>query len=105
MTKNNESRTDISCIPHGVKFSNNPRRETIAIEKPKLNPILSNPFILLLSFFIGKRMKMSIYPGIKRMKGSPIIMRNISSMFRKTIGSKIILQRINRIMSIGYFLN
>jgi hypothetical protein len=50
-------------------------------------------------------MKMSIYPGMKRRKGSPIIMRNISSTFSKVTGSISILHRINRIMSIGYVLN
>lgn len=77
----------------------------MAIEKPKLNPILSNPLIPLQSFFIGKSMKISIYPGMKRRNGSPIIMRKISSTFSKVTGSISIVHTINRIMSIGYLLN
>ena len=105
MMKNVENRTEMSCIPHGVKFNSNPRRETRAIEKPKLNPILSNVLIPLQSVFIGKSMKMNIYPGIKRRKGNPIIIRNISSMLSRVTGSISIPQRINRIISIGNFLN
>jgi hypothetical protein len=102
---NCERRTGTSCIPHGVKLRSKPSTETRAIEKPKLNPILSNLFIPLNSCFIGKSMKISRYPGMKSRKGNPIIMRNISFMSSKTIGSNMILHRRNRIMSIGYFLN
>jgi hypothetical protein len=103
--KNSERRIGSRRICHGVKFSINPRRETIAIEKPKLSAILSILSIPLFSFFVGKSAKISVYPGMKRRKGNPNIDRMILFIESNTIGGNIIAQAIHRMISIGYFVN
>ena len=77
-----EKRIVVSWMPQEVIFRNIPRMERIAIEKPKLNPIRSVFIILVGSVLVGKRMKTSRYPGMKRRKGSPKIIRNISDVVR-----------------------
>ena len=52
-------------------------RGTIAIERPKLSAILS---ITSIVFFVGNSADMSMYPGMKRINGSPMMMRIALSM-------------------------
>lgn len=75
---------------------------TIAIESPRLSAILSMVSIV---FFVGNSAKMSMYPGIKRMNGSPKIMRIVFSISIKTTGSKIMLHIMQMMISAGYLVD
>jgi len=54
---------------------------------------------------VGNNAKMRIYPGINRMKGNPRIILKLLAMSSSATGSNIRLQRIQMIISIGYFSN
>jgi hypothetical protein len=87
-----------------VKLRINPRSGTIAIERPKLNAILSMLSILLFFLLIGNRVVMIRYPGMKKIKGKLKIMRINPSESNKIIGTKAKLQIRHNIISTGYFV-
>jgi hypothetical protein len=77
----------------------------MAIEEPKLSAILSIPSIPLFSFFVGKSAKIRVYPGMKKRKGNPNIIRIVLSIGITKRVSKIVVHTIHRIISIGYLVN
>lgn len=63
----------------------------MARESAKLNANRSIVSILVFVFIIGKRTKLSMYPGINNRKGRPRMIRMIPSISIKIIGNRIIL--------------
>jgi len=75
---------------------------TIAIERPKLNAILSTSSMPVSVFFEGKRAKIARYPGIKRIMGKAIMIRRALFMSRSMSINPMILQRKQKIIVFGY---
>ena len=78
---------------------------TIAIDRPKLRAIRSMTSIPLSVFLVGNKVKIRMYPGMKRTNGKPKITRMIPSTSSNDIGMSIRLHNMHSIMSIGYFVN
>ena len=64
----------------------------MAIERPKLRAMRSILSMPLVDFLVGNRVKISKYPGMKRIKGKPKIIRRVLSRLKRAIGISIRLQ-------------
>ena len=73
------------------------------MDRPKLSAMRSMTSIPRSIFFAGNMAKIRRYPGMNRRNGTPRIVRIVVSMDSNVIGSNMVLQRIHRIMSRGYF--
>ena len=76
---------------------------TIAIERPKLRAIRSMTSIPLSVFFAGNKVKIKMYPGMKRTNGKPKTTRIKPSIFSNVIGKSIRLHSMHKMISAGYF--
>ena len=75
---------------------------TIAIDNPKLRAIRSILSMPRVVFFVGNKTKISRYPGINSIKGSPRIILTASLRLNRITGTISKLQRIQAKTSIGY---
>jgi len=81
-----------------------PSRETRAMERPMLIPILWIASISDFAEWFGEMHKKKRYPGMKRRKGIPRIMRRMSLISIRISGIRRKEYRRQKRMSIGYFI-